>query len=295
MNRDRRIVVIGATGMLGRDCVEALEEAGVVVPLDRSQLDLTDPARINNLLPELRPHVILNCAGYTDVDGCEEHTDVAREVNARGPAHLAHAARELAAYLIHVSTDYVFDGSKPPPQPYLENDPSGPLSVYGRTKWEGEEAVRGCTPDHLIVRTAWMYGRHGRSFPKAILRKALQGESLRVVDDQFGSPTWSRTLALQIRALMHERITGTVHATSHGHCTWFQFARTFLRMMDLPAAVDPCTTSDYSRPAPRPANSILANRRLISLGLDRMSPWETDLEKFVREHGPALREEVLAH
>ncbi|MGQ9653518.1 MAG: dTDP-4-dehydrorhamnose reductase [Thermodesulfobacteriota bacterium] len=293
MNLDR-VLIIGAGGMLGRDCVEVLGEAWTVIPLTRAELDLRDGRGVMDRVLGLRPSVIVNCAGYTQVDRCEQHSEEARMVNALGPGNLARAASATRAFLVHISTDYVFDGTKPLSEAYDEDDAPAPLNVYGRTKWEGERVVRSYSREHLIVRTAWLYGASGRSFPKAILAQALQGKALRVVKDQFGSPTWTRTLARQILLLIEHRVKGTVHATSQGHCSWYEFARAFLEQIGVRAEITPCSTQDYPRPAVRPSNSVLANRRLKELGLDMMPHWKEDLRRFVERHGPDLRREALA-
>jgi dTDP-4-dehydrorhamnose reductase len=283
-----RIVLLGAGGLLGSDCVSALAGLGELIPLAHGDLELTDQARVRSLLQELRPATVVNCAGYTDVDGCEARVDWAHSVNALGPGCLAQLTRELGAHILHISTDYVFDGNRPLPHGYTEEDPASPRNVYGKSKWEGEELVRRANPDHLILRTGWLYGRHGRCFPRAILAQALKGSALKVVADQFGSPTWSWTLAVQIRTLLEAGVRGTVHATAHGHCNWFEFALRFLELMGIRVEVLPCTTADYPRPASRPPNSILEKRRLLQLGLDLMRDWDEDLEQFVRLHGEAL-------
>jgi dTDP-4-dehydrorhamnose reductase len=285
---------MGAAGMLGRDCGTALDGPWRLVTLTRDQLDVTAAvARMSAILGPLRPDVIVNCTGFTDVDGTEENMAEAEAVNAAGLGRLAEAARGLGARLVHFSTDYVFDGAKPPPESYGEEDAPAPVNAYGLTKWRGEQAVRATLEEHLIVRTAWLYGRHGNSFPKAVLRQALAGRDLRVVDDQFGSPTWSLTLVRQVRALIEAGVTGTVHATARGHCTWFEFAQAFLRLMGIEARLARCASAQYPRPARRPANSILENRRLGALGLDLMPPWEEDLARFVAQHGADLRREGL--
>lgn len=289
-----RVVIIGAGGMLGRDCVEIMGEAWPVIPLTRAELDLSDEKTVMDRIVGFCPSVIVNCAGYTQVDRCEVEIEEARRVNALGPGSLARAASRAGAYLVHVSTDYVFDGAKPLCEPYDEDDPPAPLNVYGRTKWEGEQAVRSSARDHLIVRTAWLYGASGSSFPKVILAQALQGRALRVVQDQFGSPTWSSTLARQILLLIENRVKGTVHASSHGYCSWYEFARVFLEGMGIHAEISPCNTEEYPRPALRPLNSVLANRRLKELGLDLMPHWKDDLERFVERHGPDLWREAVA-
>ncbi len=295
VKKNERVVILGTNGLLGRDCLDILEKFFPVIPLTRSQLDVTDRDQVLRVLGEIRPGIILNCSGFTHVDGCEEDQETARLVNAVGPRWLAEAALRLDAYLIHLSTDYVFDGTKTPPEPYHEGDAPAPLNVYGRTKFEGEEAVRAVTPNHLIVRTGWLYGHNGRSFPKAVLHQALRGKSLKVVNDQFGSPTWSWRLARQIRALMEARVTGTVHATAQGHCTWYDFGRAIVETMGIRVQVLPCTTKEYPRPAIRPANSILDNQRLRAMGLDCMASWREDLERFIEAHGEALRTEALAN
>ncbi len=280
--------------MLGRDCVEVMGEAWPVIPLTRAELDLSDEKSVMECVLGLCPSVIVNCAGYTQVDRCEQEREEARRVNALGPGGLARAASRIGAYLVQVSTDYVFDGTKPLSEAYHEDDAPAPLNVYGRTKLEGERAVRSNAREHLIVRTAWLYGASGRSFPKVILAQALQGRALRVVQDQFGSPTWSSTLARQILLLIEHRVRGTVHASSHGHCSWYEFARVFLEQMGVRAEITPCSTRDYPRPAVRPSNSVLANRRLEELGLDMMPHWKEDLRRFVERHGPDLRREAVA-
>lgn len=287
------IVVTGASGMLGRDLVQSLSASRTCVALTRSQLDVTNRNHVFDRLVRIHPAAIVNCSAYSNVDGCETNRETARSVNAMGPRFLAEAALQLDAFLIHLSTDYVFDGSKAPPQAYFEEDAPSPVNTYGRTKLEGEQFVRMTTPKHLIVRSAWLYGRSGRSFPRSVLRQVTQGKTLRVVNDQFGSPTWSQTLASQICALIEMNVKGTVHATAHGHCTWYDFAKEFLQYMDIQAKLTPCATCDYPRPASRPPNSILDNRRLRILGQDCMRHWREDLERFVKEQGSNLHKETL--
>lgn len=287
-----RIVLLGAAGLLGRDCRASLAELGELTALDRAKLDLTQHQQVITLLRELRPHVVVNCAAYTDVDGCESRPDWAYLVNAFGPGLLAEVTRDLGAHLLHISTDYVFDGMKSLPAGYLEQDPASPQSVYGKSKWKGEELVREANPDHLILRTGWLYGVHGRCFPKAILAQALKGGPLKVVRDQFGSPTWSQALASQISTLLKARVTGTLHATAHGHCSWFDFACRLIHLTGISVQIHPCTSEEFPRPARRPANSILEKRRLRELGLDRMGSWEEELEQFLRSHGQALLQEL---
>jgi dTDP-4-dehydrorhamnose reductase len=286
-----RILVTGANGLLGMDCTSILSKAHFVIPLTHTELDISDDKQVKDRLTDIHPDVIVNCAAYTHVDGCESHTEEARRVNALGPKLLTRVSGGIGAYLVHLSTDYVFDGKRPNRQPYVEGDRPAPPSVYGQTKLEGEEAVREGNSQHLIVRTGWLYGVHGSSFPRSILRQALRGGALRVVDDQYGSPTWSESLAQQIKLLIERRVLGTVHATARGYCTWFGFAVALLEMMNVTTEVSPCATSEFPRPAPRPANSILENARLAGLDLDRMPHWRCGLQGFVEKHGERFRKE----
>jgi dTDP-4-dehydrorhamnose reductase len=236
--------------------------------------------------------VVLNCAAYTRVDDCEEHREEAWRANATGPAVLAQAAEEHGARLIHISTDYVFDGQRPVPAPYTEADPVAPLSCYGQSKLAGEEAVRTGCRRWAILRTAWLYGRHGGNFPKTMLRLALRQPErvLRVVNGQYGSPTWSWRLAEQLRTVIEADATGLFHATAEGHTTWYEFAARFLSAMHVPHNLQPCRNEEYPTRAVRPVNSILENAALKQAGLNVMRPWQEDLEEFVARH----REELLA-
>ena len=213
-------------------------------------------------------------------------------VNARGPELLALSCRDHGTRLIQVSTDYVFDGSRPAPEPYLEGDRAEPFSMYGKSKLAGEEAVQQILDNHLIVRTAWLYGIGNKNFLKTMLRLALSDpkRTMKVVNDQHGSLTWSWRLALQIERLLDSDLNGIVHATAEGHSTWYEGARYFLDCMQVPYSMVPCTTAEYPTPARRPANSILENARLKEHGLNEMLDWKEDVRLFAERD----REELLA-
>ncbi|MFQ5508351.1 MAG: dTDP-4-dehydrorhamnose reductase [Leptospirillia bacterium] len=275
------ILITGANGMLGRDLTARLAADHEVHPYPSSALDITDPVAVQREVLRTAPDLIINCAAYTDVDGCETERDKARQVNAEGPEHLAKAADGAGAALLHVSTDYVFDGTSR--TPYGESDPTGPVTEYGRSKLAGEEAVRRHCPRHYIVRTAWLYGEHGNNFVATMLRLAQSNPSLTVVDDQVGNPTWTKDLADAIGRLIETSAWGTYHATNAGEVSWCGFAREIFRLRGIATQVTPVTTAEFPRPAPRPAYSALGRKGLAALGI-RMRPWQEALAAFLREN-----------
>jgi dTDP-4-dehydrorhamnose reductase len=287
------ILITGGYGQLGMDCAQVLGPDHAVTSVDIDTVDITDPAQVNAICRKVNPAVIINCAAYTHVDQCETDVAAARAVNAEAPGHLAVWARQYGATLIHISTDYVFDGKKPLPTPYLESDPTGPVSVYGRTKLDGERAVAAAGCRFIILRTAWLYGFHGRNFLKTMLKKALSvpDATLKVVNDQFGSPTWSYRLALQIRRLIGTDASGIYHASAEGYGTWFDLASSFLEKMGAPHRILPCVTADYPTPAVRPKNAILENNRLEKEELNIMRDWRHDLDEYIATFGDRLRAE----
>jgi dTDP-4-dehydrorhamnose reductase len=251
-----RWVVTGAHGMLGQDLVEVLDGYDVV-PLDRADLDITDAGATAEALAGA--DVVVNCAAYTAVDAAEEDEAAAFAVNAVGAANVARAARLAGARVVHVSTDYVFDGAAT--QAYPVDAPVAPRSAYGRTKAAGEWAVRAENPDHLVVRTAWLYGAHGACFPKTIARVAAERGGLDVVSDQVGQPTWTADLAALVRRLVEAgAASGTYHGTSGGSCSWHEFAQEVVAAAGLDREiVRPTTSEAFVRPAPRPAFSVLSH------------------------------------
>ncbi len=288
------ILVTGAAGQLGRDCVELLGQNNSIIPCNSKQLDISNQVMVDTLIDEELPDLIVNCAAFTAVDNCESMEGQAMAVNGHGPAYLAGAAARNKARLIHISTDYVFDGKKKIPHPYLEDDPVSPLSIYGKSKLAGEQAVAKNCPDSLILRTAWLYGDNGKNFLKTMLRLVIADPTrqLQVVNDQYGSLTWSRSLARQIEKVITSKLRGIAHATAEGCCTWFEAASYFLAQMDVPHNLAPCDTSEYPTPAARPINSILENHRLKEAGLMVMQDWKKDIEDFVGLYKDALIKEA---
>jgi dTDP-4-dehydrorhamnose reductase len=276
-----RYLVTGARGMLGTDLVEALFGRDVTV-LGRADLDIGDP---NAVADAVEGHdVVFNAAAYTQVDEAESHEDEARAVNAQAVGYLAEATKRAGAKLVHVSTDYVFDGRAS--EPYAEDVPLAPLNVYGRTKAEGEEFARQANPDGtFIVRTAWTYGRHGKSFPRTMLRLAETHDTVSVVDDQVGQPTWTADLAERIVALVDsDAPAGTYHGTNAGSATWFEFARAVFTEAGLdPERVLPTDSGAFARPAPRPTFSVLGHDGWARAGLAPMRPWHEALAQAAAE------------
>jgi len=289
-----KIAIIGSRGQLGIDCSNVLADKHEISCCNRPQIDIGNSESVDNCIDAIRPDVVINCAAYTAVDACEQEAELCRRVNADGAKNLAQSATKHKYRLIHISTDYVFDGKRVPPEGYTEADSTNPLSEYGKTKLLGEKAVMEYAENKLILRTAWLYSAYGRNFLKTILQLALQDPKrpLKVVNDQYGTLTWSRTLALQIEKLLDGRLQGIVHATSEGYCTWFEAARFFLEKMGLQHNLQPCTTKEYPTPAARPANSILLNTRLDHSGLSAFGCWQDDIDAFVKVYGKRLLKEL---
>src|SRR5947209_2758904 len=270
-----RLLVLGAAGMLGSDVVAAAREHEVI-GVSRRETDVLDVAALEHAVRATRPQAVVNCAAYTDVDGAEADEDGAMAVNAVGALNVATAAAEIGATVVYPSTDYVFDGAKR--EPYVESDRVSPRSAYGRSKLEGEVAT-ATVQRHLIVRTAWLFGTHGRNFVDTMLAAAERG-SLKVVDDQIGCPTYTRHLAAVILRLVEADTTGVVHATGAGECSWYEFARAIFARARLDVDVEPCTTAEFPRPAPRPAYSVLQSERP---DVPVLPAWEQGLDEYLAE------------
>jgi dTDP-4-dehydrorhamnose reductase len=272
------ILVVGARGMLGRDLVQVFGDAARGVR--HHEMEITDPVSVSEVLTELRPKVVVNAIAYTDVDGCETERERAFSVNGDGVRNLALATREVGAKLVQVSSDYVFDGSKG--TPWVEDDPVHPLSVYGLSKLAGEENAR-LNPDHLIVRTQWLYGLHGKNFVETMLRLGRERDEVAVVHDQVGSPTWTVDLCLAIRSLIENDRRGTYHAANSGFCSWCDFSRAIFREAGLQTRVRPITTEELGRPAPRPRYSVLDCSKMTRDTGFVAEGWDEALKKYLKE------------
>jgi dTDP-4-dehydrorhamnose reductase len=273
-----RLLVTGAGGMLGTDACGAATATGhELLALARSELDVTDAAAVRAVFERERPDAVINCAAWTDVDGAESSYDLALTVNGRGAEFVASAAAAVGAWTVQISTDYVFDGRKR--SPYVESDPVGPLSAYGRSKLAGEQAVAQAAPDsHAIVRTSWLFGVTGSSFPKTILRLARERDALTVVDDQVGCPTFTGHLARELVSLAEARPAGVLHVSASGSCSWYELARELVARAGLACEVLPGVTAELRRPAPRPAYSVLGSERPEA---PTLPPWREGVAEFM--------------
>lgn len=268
-----RVLVTGAKGQLAR-AIQAFWTGHALILPDEKILDLADPGAIRRVLSDTRPEVVINAGAFTQVDLCEAEPELALTINGRAVGWLAEACGE--ALLVQISTDYVFSGTAR--TPYQEGDPPSPSSVYGQSKLMGELAARRA-PQHLVVRTAWLYDAWGNNFYNTMRGLATKGGPLKVVDDQWGSPTSARALARQLQAAVEAQCRGVLHATCAGETTWHGFAAAIFRECGLTVDLSPCSTAEFPRPAPRPAYSVLSGARRKALGVDRMPSWEEALRE----------------
>jgi dTDP-4-dehydrorhamnose reductase len=283
-----RLLIVGADGQLGSDVVRLLSPSVDVTARVTDELDVTDRAGLSHAIESVRPNVVINCAAYTAVDRAETEQDAAYSINVLGARNVAQEAERVGARVVYFSTDYVFDGTAT--EPYDEDAPTVPLSVYGRTKLLGEQATREANPDHLILRLAWLYGSTGRNFVRTVLRLARAKDELRIVDDQLGSPTFTEDVVHQLWTAIQDGCSGTYHCVDTGQASWHSFASHIVRRLGLNVPVLPIRTVDYPTPARRPALSVLADRKFDLEQLNGMRSWEDALDDFLLRY-----REVLSH
>lgn len=283
-----RILLTGADGQLGQELQQTLMPLGEVIALTRQELDLSQGEHIRQLVQQIRPNLIVNSAAYTAVDKAESEVDLAQAVNGMAPTIMAEEAEKIGALLLQVSTDYVFDGQKN--TPYLETDPTHPLSSYGKSKLAGEVGIQQVTDNYLILRTAWVYGVYGKgNFVKTMLRLGQDREELRVVADQVGSPSWAKDIAEAIAQLLQTEVTGIYHFTNSGVVSWYDFAIAIFeeaRVLGFPLKVQrviPITTADYPTPAIRPAYSVLSGKKITDTLGDYPPYWRDSLRKMLKQ------------
>ena len=278
-------VVIGASGQVGQEFARHFSSRCLL--LTHEQIEVTDSASIDACLRDVSCSAIINLAAFHNVNVCEGDPDRAFRVNAIGAANVAKAAREKGCLMAYFSTDYVFGQNVARTSPYVESDPVGPLNVYGTSKAAGEHLVRAAGPDHLIVRTSSIFGaatsRKGSTFPEMIIQRARAGEPLRVVDDQFMSPTYAADLVRRVVELLNAGVTGTVHIANAGVCSWHEFASATVRMAGIPQQPEAVSSAAFPSPARRPAYSALASERLSECNISPLRVWRQALEAYLRE------------
>ena len=292
-----KIIVTGCKGQLGTELLKQLQEGrselgpipekllnATVIPVDLPELDISNYKMVDEFVRRNRPDIIINCAAYTNVDGCEVHHDDAFKANALGPRNLAQAAEKTGARLVHVSTDYVFSGRENGGIPQDEATLPGPISAYGSTKLMGEKYVERFCHRHFIVRTAWLYSYYGKNFVKTMVRLGKSHNEITVVNDQLGNPTNAVDLAYHILKLAVSHDYGVYHCTGNGICSWYDFASAIMKEAGLPCKVNPCTSAEYAAANPasasRPAWSALENRMLRCTVGDEMRDWQDALHDF---------------
>jgi len=286
----RRILVIGAKGMLGRDLMGILHSTcskDEIIGWDIEEIDIQKEDESITKIEKLRPEIVIHIAAYTDVDGCELDKEKAFAVNAEGTKHMALAASKCDAKMVYLSTDYVFDGEKR--EPYSESDPPHPLNVYGHSKLKGEQYVQEGVKDSLIIRTQWLYGPFGRNFVDSILRQATEKSALSIVNDQTGSPTYTIDLARTISELIRVEARGIFHVTNSDFCTWHAFAETILKLSGVNRVkVLPISSKEFGRPATRPSYSVLSGQKLKKETGWTMRSWSEALKDYLSTHRQPL-------
>ncbi len=283
-----KLLITGANGMLAHDLIQYLQSYGwPYEACTKTKLDITQPEAIQAKLASFQPDGVVNCAAYTQVDLAEKETEAAQQINGIGPKHLAEQCAKAQIKLVHISTDFVFDGQSA--DPYVESAPTNPLGAYGQTKLAGEQAILAKLENHLIIRTSWLYGVQGKNFVKTMVRLAKERPELRVVHDQIGSPTWTADLAYAIVALLETNATGVVHFSNRGQCSWCQFAQEAIYhayqqgLTSKVPPVHPITTAEYPTPAKRPAFSVLDTSRYKQWTQQTPPRWQESLAHMIHQ------------
>jgi dTDP-4-dehydrorhamnose reductase len=277
-----KILLLGHKGMLGNDLLVQLGMQHDVIGMDKEEIDITSAVECNKAIADGNPDIVINAAAYTNVDGCEDHQDECLAVNAEAVKNIAGACRERNIGIVHFSTDYVFDGMGS--EPYREDHACNPINAYGSSKLAGERYLQTLSDNYLLIRTAWLYGKNGKNFVRTILQKAESIHCLEVVDDQIGSPTYTKDLAAAVDFLIDRNIKGVFHLTNRGVCSWFQFA---VRILQESAITDvqviPVKSDKLTRPAKRPLYSVLSNQKFVQATGKTMQPWQLALQDYLKK------------
>ncbi|MCR4598339.1 MAG: dTDP-4-dehydrorhamnose reductase [Acetatifactor sp.] len=277
-----KVFVTGVRGQLGYDVVRELEKRGMeAIGVDIQEMDITDAQSVDEVITKANPDAVIHCAAYTAVDAAEDNEEICRKVNVDGPRNIARVCKKLDIKMIQISTDYVFNGQGD--RPWEPEDPVGPMTVYGQTKYEGEQAVREILEKYFIVRIAWAFGVNGKNFVKTMLRLSETHDTLSVVSDQYGSPTYTYDLARLLVDMIQTEKYGIYHATNEGFCSWYEFAKAIFEKAGKNVTVKPVTTAEYGAKAFRPANSRMSKEKLTANGFVRLPAWEDALDRYLKE------------
>jgi dTDP-4-dehydrorhamnose reductase len=280
----KKVLIIGALGMLGQDLLKVFANGYEVMGVDKDEVDICRQGATRKVIKETLPAVVINAAGYTDVDGCEKKMHKAFAINGEGCKNVAKGCRDIGAKLIYLSTDYIFDGEKK--RPYREDDPPNPLNIYGESKLMGERYVEELMDDYLIVRTQWLYGRHGRNFVETIVALAEERNQIEVVQDQVGAPTYTADLSSAIAALVRKDLRGTFHVSNSGSCSWYDFALEVIRLAGASGVkVIPISSTALNRPAKRPLYSVFNCQRIQQEAGVQMRSWQEALHDYFYRRG----------
>lgn len=274
-----KILITGSNGMLGYDLKGVLADKHDLILTTSKSLDITNKDEVLKVITSENPDIVINAAAYTDVDGCEENIEHAFNVNGEGPKNLALACSKINSSLVHISTDYVFNGENS--TPWLENDETNPISVYGKSKLKGEEAIVKILDKYFIIRTAWLYGVNGKNFPKTMLELAKNHSEITVVYDEVGTPTFTKDLALAIGELIESEYYGIYHITNSGSCSWCEFSRYIFDVSKKDVKVIPVTADEFKRPAPRPHYSVLENKKWRDNGFKPLRDYRQAIEEYI--------------
>ncbi len=282
-----KVLVTGVKGQLGYDVVNELKKRGMeAVGVDLEEMDITDAASVDKVLKDAAPDAVIHCAAYTAVDAAEDQEELCRRVNRDGTRNIAKVCRELDIKMVYISTDYVFNGQGT--RPWEPEDERQPLNVYGLTKCEGEEAVQELLEKYFIVRIAWVFGINGKNFVKTMLRLAENNKRVTVVNDQYGSPTYTYDLAKLLVDMVQTQKYGIYHATNEGICTWYEFACEIFKQAGIEMEVVPVSAAEYPAKAKRPENSRMSKEKLTENGFDRLPPWQDALKRYLKALNPSL-------
>lgn len=277
-----KILVTGATGQLGHDVAEELAKRGhEPIGVGSADMDITSEEQVRKIFDRVRPEAVVHCAAYTAVDRAEDEPELCRRINAEGTRRIARFCREYGCKLLYISTEYVFEGEGE--RPWEPDDTPNPLNVYGQSKYEGEQAVQECLDKYFIVRISWVFGLHGGNFVRTMLRLGRERGAVKVVDDQIGSPTYTRDLSILLADMAESEKYGIYHASNEGFCSWYEFAAEIFRKAGLRVDVTPVDSGSFPTKARRPHNSRMNKDKIVKNGFNKLPSWQDALGRYLRE------------